>query len=386
MCHGAGPVVIAFAVLGLSWLMLGGGGGVGSRVEQAEATSSPPRPAARHEPAAGKHSVQSPGALVDRVMLVGFDGSGPEADIVSELGNHHYGGVLIGASNWQASKADGKLTDALRASVEGAGLPAPLIAIDQEGGDNRTLSSIGPETSEADIGAAADAGAARDWAEAAGVDLARAGIDLNLAPIADVGSINSPVAGRTFSDDAGVVAAMTAAAVQGCERAGVACAVAHFPGLGAASQDTDEGPATVGLDAATLRRRDLVPFRAAFAADAPAVVVSHGLYAAFDPITPASLSPTITTDMLRDELGFQGVAISDDLDAGALSAGGQPGRSAVSAINAGIDLVQVSDPGDVKRVRLALLEALRSGEISESRMSEAAGRVGTLARSLGAKD
>lgn len=385
MRHGAGSVVIALAVLGLSWLLLGGGGGVGSRLEQAEATAPPLRAANERKPAAKAPAMESPGELVDRVMLVGFDGSGPDADIVSELGSHHYGGVLIGTANWEGSKADEKLTDAIRASVEGARLPAPLIATDQEGGPFRTLADLGPGASEAEVGAGGDIDASQSWAEVGGNELARAGINLNLAPVADIGSIDSPIAGRAFSDDAGVTAVMTEAAVRGCERAGIACAVSHFPGLGAASQDTDQGPATIGLDAGTLRARDLLPFKAAFDAGAPAVVVSHGLYAAFDPVTPASLSPAITTDMLRGELGFDGVAISDDLAAGALSASGQPGRFAVAAINAGIDLVQVGDPADVSRVRRSLLSAVRDGEISQRRLEQAAGRVGTLARSLGAK-
>ena len=381
MRHGAGSLVIALAVLGLSWLLLGGGG---SQPEQAEAGAPPSRVAAKDEPATAA-AVQSPRELVDRVMLVGFDGSGPDADIVSELRGHHYGGVLISASNWEGTRSDAKLTDAIRASVDGDGLPVPLIATDQEGGDFRALPDLGPAEPEADIGAAADPGAAESWAESSGEDLARSGINLNLAPVADVASIDSPIAERAFSDDAGVAAVMTAAAIRGCRRAGIACAVSHFPGIGAASQDTDQGPATVGLDAGTLHGRDLVPFTAAFDAGAPAVVVSLGLYAAYDPATPASLSRTITTGILRRELGFEGVAISDDLAAGALSAGGRPGRSAVAAINAGIDLVQVGDPNDVRRVRLSLLEALRTGEISKARMSEAAGRVGLLSRSLGAK-
>lgn len=381
---GAGPVVIALAVLGLSWLLLGGGGGVGSQLEQAEATAPPPRAATDRREAA-QPPAASPGDLVDRVMLVGFDGSGPDADVVEELHDHHYGGVLIDGGNWSGSASDGKLIDAIRSSVDGAGLPAPLVAADQEGGDYRALPELGPAESEAEIGADGDAAAAERWAESSGEELAHAGIDLNLAPVADIGALDSPIAARAFSGDVGLTAAMTAASVRGCEHAGIACAVSHFPGIGAASQDTDAGPATIGLDARTLRRRDVVPFRAAFAAGAPAVVVSHGLYSAYDPVTPASLSRQITTGMLRGELGFDGVAISDDLAAGAVSATGRPGRSAVAAINAGIDLVQVGDPDDVRRVRLSLLDALRSGEISMGRMIEAAGRVGTLSRQLGAK-
>jgi beta-N-acetylhexosaminidase len=161
-------------------------------------------------------------------------------------------------------------------------------------------------------------------------------------------------------------------------KGGVACAVGHFPGLGAAAQSTDAGPASVGLDPATLASRDLPPFVAAFEAGAPATVVSHGLYTAYDPVTPASLSPEIVSGLLRDELGYEGAAISDDIGAGAISAVTDPGSAAVEALNAGIDLVQVADPADVGDVREALAAALASGELDEARLEEAAARVSRI--------
>ena len=110
----------------------------------------------------------------------------------------------------------------------------------------------------------------------------------------------------------------TAAALRGCRDEGLACAPLHFPGLGAASQDTSRGPATVSLDAASLSSRDLEPFRAAFAEGAPAVVVSLAFYGAYDTITPGALAEPVATGLLRDELGFDGAAITDDLGSGAV--------------------------------------------------------------------
>ena len=127
-------------------------------------------------------------------------------------------------------------------------------------------------------------------------------MDLNLFPVADVATVDSPVAGRAFSDDAATAAEMTAAAVRGCHDAGIACAVLHFPGLGAASQDTDQGPATVSLDERPSRARPGA-VRAAFAERVPAVVLSLAFYAAYDPVTPGAMSSEIATDLLRDQLG-----------------------------------------------------------------------------------
>ena len=293
-----------------------------------------------------------------------------------------FGGVFVGPDNWSGAAEGEKLIDAIReAGAQGDG-PEPLVATVQEGGPYRSLRDLPPDDAAIEIGDRADPKVAKEWGEELGDGLAEVGVELNLGPVADVATLDSPIADRAFSVDPAVTAEMTAAAVRGCKKAAVACAVAHFPGLGAATQDTDVGPATVGLDPTTLRSRDLAPFVAAIDAGAPALVVSHSLYSAFDSVTPASLSPEIATGLLRDELGFEGVAISDDIGAGAIEAASPPADAAVEAVNAGIDLVQVADPRDVEPVRAALLAAAEDGTISEERLQEAAGRVLALKRKL----
>ena len=180
--------------------------------------------------------------------------------------------------------------------------------------------------------------------------MSAAGFDLNLGPLADVATIDSPVADRAYGDDAELVARLTAAALRGCKEGKIACAVSHFPGLGAASDDTAVSPATVGLDAASLASRDLVPFRAALDAGAPAVPLP-AFYAAYDPVTPAALSPAIAGDLLRRELGFKGVAITDDLSSGAVAAGIGAPDAAVRALAAGADMVTISEPGQAAQAR-----------------------------------
>jgi beta-N-acetylhexosaminidase len=192
---------------------------------------------------------------------------------------------------------------------------------------------------------------------------------------------------------------MTAAAILGCNAAEIACAPRHFPGQGAASESTGEGPATVGLDAATLEARDLAPFEAAFGEGAPAVVLSHAFYTAYDPVTPASLSSLVAFELLRERLGFRGVAITDDLGAGAIAAraaaseagGGPRGGTAVTAgaiaaLQAGADMVMISSPDDQAGVADALIEAVGTGEVSEDRLDEAIGRVLVLKQQLGLVD
>ena len=233
----------------------------------------------------------------------------------------------------------------------------------QEGGPYRALADLPPEETQLEIGDSRSAQAAEDWATGTAEALAAAGIDLNLAPLADVATLDSAVSDRAFSDDPAATAELTAASVRGCRAVGVACAVLHFPGLGAASQDTSRGPATVGLDPASLEARDLVPFEAAFAERVPAVVLSLALYTAYDPVTPGALAEPVATGLLRDELGFEGVAITDDLGAGAVRAGQGVDAAAVDALAAGADMVQIGSPTDQAGVRKRILEALESREL-----------------------
>ncbi len=141
-------------------------------------------------------------------------------------------------------------------------------------------------------------------------------------------------------------------------------------------------PATVSLDAGSLEARDLGAFRAAFDAGAPATVLSLAFYTAFDPIVPAALSPEVATDLLRGELGFEGLAISDDLSAGAIAAGLGAPEAAVQAIAAGTDLVMIDDAAQAAQARTAIAEAVKDGGISEQRLDEAATRVLTLKKQL----
>lgn len=305
------------------------------------------------------------------VLAAGADGSGRAAGA---------GAAVIGADAWAAGGPG--LIERLRRSGGAKGSP-PLIVGVQEGGNYRAYPDLPPAQSELQVGLTGDPATARSWsAETAGA-MKRAGFDLNLGPVADVATIDSPIADRAFSDEPELTSAMTAAAVRGCKQSGLACAVKHFPGLGGASDDTAVSPATVSLDTAALEARDLAPFRAAFDAGAPAVVLSLAFYAAYDPITPAALSSIVATEVLRGELGFEGLAISDDLSSGAISAGLGAPEAAVQALAAGTDLVVVSDPGSAQAARAAILQAARDGGLSQARLDEAVARIFELKQRLG---
>ena len=369
MAIAAAAIVLALV------LFTGGDDGESDAEPAATAELSPETSAAIAE--------MTPGELADQVLLLGFEGTDGSAEFIQQVRARQLGGVLVGAQNWIDSATGTALVGAIRAAGRENGRIPPLLTGQQEGGKYRAFADLPPEQTELEIGDAGSVEGAEDWARETAEALRSAGFDLNLFPVADVATLDSPIADRAFSDDPAETAAMTAAAAGGCRQAGLACAALHFPGLGGASEDTDLGPATVGLDAATLEARDLPPFSAAFAEQMPAVVLSLAFYVAYDPVTPAALSEPVATGLLRDQLGFEGVAITDDLGAGAVRSGNSVPKAAVAALAAGADLLRIDAAEDQIGVQAAILAALDDGELSEERLEQAAGRVLELKRSRG---
>lgn len=319
---------------------------------------------------------------VDQLIVTGFSGTDATAAAVGSLEHRRPGGLFVSEANWQSADQGAALLAEIDVAA-GGGIP-PLLVTSQEGGFFRRLSGLPPSEDQLEVGSRGSPAGTERWARGASRRLREVGLHVNLGLLADVAPLQSPVGDRTFGADPQEVAPLVSASLRGCVTARLACGVRHFPGLGGASQDTDEGPATVSLSRGQLDQRDLVAFRAAIDAGAPIVVLSHAFYAPLDPVTPASLSPAVATDLLRGELGFEGVAITDDLEAGAIRAGRTPSRAAVEAVNAGADMVLIEDGGDAaERARMALLDAARSGALPQARLEEAVGRVLRLKASIG---
>ena len=319
----------------------------------------------------------------DQVLLLGFDGADESAGILAEVRQRELGGILVGSQNWADAAQGTALVEAIARAGRSGGGVEPLLVTSQEGGVYRALGDLPPERTQLEIGDGGDPALAEEWAREGAEALRSAGFHLNLFPVADVATLDSPIADRAFSDDAVVAAAMSAAALRGCRAASLACAPAHFPGLGAVSQDPRRGPATVSLDRASLAARDLEAFRAAFSERAPAVVLSLAFYSAYDAVTPAALAEEVATGLLRDDLGFEGLAITDDLGAGAVKAAGSVPDAAVRALAAGSDMVQIGAPADQRGVREAIIRAVRAGELPPDRLASAVARVLELKRALG---
>lgn len=341
------------------------------------------RPAGERVPARMKALIDgmSIEQKVDTVLALGFEGTDAGAPIFQAVRERSVGGIYIDRANAAYPGAVAALAGEVKAASRVAGRTPPLVITAQEGGRHRQFDELPPAERQVDIGDAGSAQSALDWARRTGVALKSAGVDLNLGPLADVATIDSPIADRSFGDDAAVVAEMTAAAVRGCRSAKILCAVGHFPGQGAASEDTASSPATVSLSRTTLDRRDLAPFQVAIEERVPAVVLSHAAYVAYDPVTPASLSRDMTSRLLRDRLGFRGAAITDDLRAAAVTTGRSVSRAAIEALAAGADLLLISGAKrDQDRARKSLIRAVRDGRVPRSRLDVAAARVLELKR------
>ncbi|HTX27770.1 MAG TPA: glycoside hydrolase family 3 N-terminal domain-containing protein [Streptosporangiaceae bacterium] len=318
--------------------------------------------------------------LADAILIPPFPGSSAPRWVLRALG-HGLGGVTLYGQNISAPEQVAALTAALRAAAG----QDPVIAIDEEGGDvTRVAYSDGSSyPGNAALGAVDDVGLTTAVYQAIGGDLAALGANLNLAPCADVlGAEDSPAVGtRSFGADTDLVSRHTAAAVAGLQRAGVAACTKHFPGHGRTGTDTHLAMATIEGSLDDLRRRDLPPFVAAIKAGTTAVMPSHLRVPELTGDLPATLSAAALTGLLRGELGFDGVIVSDALEMRATrDTFGVPG-AAVLAVAAGTDLLCLGrdgDEDDYLAVRTALAAAVRDGTLAGSRLEQAAGRVARL--------
>ncbi|MEV7193405.1 glycoside hydrolase family 3 protein [Streptomyces sp. NPDC093510] len=316
------------------------------------------------------------------VLQPGFDGTTAAPDWLRRRIGEGLASVSLFGRNVQNADQVAALTAQLRAERDDL-----LIAIDEESGDVtrlevRTGSSYPGNHA---LGAVDDTTLTREVAADLGRRLAACGINLNWAPSADVNANpDNPVIGvRSFGSDPELVARHTAAYVEGMQSAGVATSAKHFPGHGDTAIDSHHSVPVIDVDRDVLNSRDLAPFRAAIAAGTRAVMSAHVLAPALDPDNPGTLSRRILTGLLREEFGYDGLIVTDGMDMQAIAGTYGFERGCVLAIAAGADAICTgggpSDEGTVLRLRDAFVAAVRSGELPEERLADAADRVRALA-------
>jgi beta-N-acetylhexosaminidase len=326
-------------------------------------------------------------------VMLAFDGLELPGDVAARLGSAPAAGLsLFRFSNVSSPDQVRALTAAFQAAARaraGAGADPPvLVAADQEGGQ---LTGLGdgttPFAGAMALGAAGDPDLAESVGRAIGMECAALGVNVAYAPVCDLATNprNPAVGIRSFGDDPAQVGTLVAAFVRGLQSAGVAAALKHFPGIGDVAEDSHHGLPALGADAAALAARELVPFRAGIEAGARVVMSAHLAVPRLtgDAALPSTLSALVMTDLLRGELGFDGVSITDALDMRAVPQGPGQVDAVLAALGAGIDLLLTApDPVARERIEAGLRRAASRGLLDETAAKASAGRVASLRRWL----
>ena len=315
--------------------------------------------------------------LVGQRMIYAYDGTRPPAELERRIARGEAAGVILFRHNI-ASRAELRATMArLQAIRRPAGLRAPLLVmIDQEGGVVKRLSGA-PSRSPAQLGRRNSAVLARAEGRATARNLLGVGVNVNLAPVMDVGRPGSfqQRTGRSYSSDPARVARLGSAFVRGLQEGGVAATLKHFPGVGTIARNEDDVAQRVGLSPAALRRLDESPFAAGARAGARLVMTATAIYPRLSS-RPAMLSPRISTGELRSRAGFTGVSITDDLAVVAMRPYGGLARLGRLATQAGNDLLlYCSSFAPAARAADALAADARAGHLSVPAMRESVRRV-----------
>ena len=370
--------------------------------EPAASSAAPsPTAAASPVPSATATATATDGALagwsleekVGQLMMVGVDAQAPKQSSNEAVDTHHVGNIFIAGRTTAGSQATQKVISSFTSKVgPGTTHATPmLVATDQEGGEVQVLSGSG----FSDIPSALDQSAqprdqlvasARTW----GRELADAGVNMNLAPVVDLVDISRPTSnepigrwGREYGHDAATVSSQAGAFAEGMRASKVIPTYKHFPGLGRVKDNTDTSAGVV--DSTTNRLPDAAVgvFANAIAAGAQVIMVSSATYSLIDSSAPAVFSSKIVTDMLRTQMGFSGVVITDDVSAAVQVQEVGAGDRAVRAIRAGCDLVLASaDPTVVADMVKALIATAQSDPAFAARVDESATRVLNLKKSL----
>ncbi len=329
---------------------------------------------------------------IGQLFMVGFDALEANPHITQLIREKRIGGVILFRRNVHTPRQLSALCRQLQEiNAEVSEVPL-LIALDQEGGMVMRI-----EQGVTPIPAAMafqEAGSVDDCERInfiSGDEMRQIGINMLLAPVLDVNNnrLNPVIGVRAYGEDADTVIEYGMAAMRGQRAAGVIVTAKHFPGHGDTAIDTHYAMASVPHDKARLRAVELAPFRAAIAAGVDAIMTAHVAFPAFEiePSLPATLSKAVLTDLLRGEMGYDGVVISDCLEMAAIADGVGVPRAAVATLRAGADVVLISHREEQQRAAIeAVLAAVEQGEIDAARLEQALGRVARLKRGEAVRD
>jgi beta-N-acetylhexosaminidase len=335
--------------------------------------SGPPPSIASRLPLAG---------LAGQRIVAGFEGREPPREVVRMIRHGELAGVILFAENLPSRAAGERLARRLQAIPRPPGLREPLLVmVDQEGGQVKRIDGA-PTDSAVQMGTAG-AAFSRGQGRAAAANLRGAGLNVDLAPVLDVARPGGTIAAteRGFGSTARQVSATAIPFAAGLREGGIAATAKHFPGLGAAAENTDFAAQRIDLSKQTLRAVDEAPYRRFIARGGAMVMLSTAIYPAFSP-QPAAFARAIVSGELRSRLGFRGVSITDALESAAVRDFGGPAKAGLAAATAGTDLLLFTDYRAGARAGGALLRALRAGSLERGAFESSVGRVLRLRHGL----
>jgi beta-N-acetylhexosaminidase len=304
--------------------------------------------------------------LVGQKLVVAMAGTTPDADLLLRIHRGEVGGVILYGRNITSAAALRALTAKLQGAAAAGGQPRLLIATDQEGGSVKRVPWAPPTLSPPQMGALGSASVATAQGRSAGYVLRCGGINGDLAPVADVPTSAASFMyqeGRTWSFDATRTASLSAAFASGLGAGGDIPAMKHFPGIGLATLNTDSHVVTITAPASALAP-GLQPYRQAIINGIPLIMLSNATYTAYDGLNAAGWSPAISVDLLRTELGFQGVTITDSLSGTAAARGVSATSLAIKSAQAGTDMVLLTgSEASTASSYAGLLQAAQDGTV-----------------------
>lgn len=320
---------------------------------------------------------------IAQLLLVAFQGTAMSNDVRMIAGTWRVGGFVFYGPNIESVEQTSRLTTAIRRAA-GDDWQVPLFAVDQEGGTVVRLHGNEPIPSAAAIGAAASTELARRAGFTIAARLREAGFTVNLAPVLDINAgPNDSLDRRRFSSDPEQVASLASAFIAGHRDAGIVAVAKHFPGHGESGDDAHATLPRNAASATTLWQRDLLPFRRVIADGAEAILTAHIRVPALDGNVPASLSTRVITNLLRGDLGFDGVVISDEIRMKALTTSTSPAEAAIESLRAGADMILVASlPQERREIFDALVTAHQSGRLPRERIHSALRRILRLKRRI----
>jgi beta-N-acetylhexosaminidase len=314
-----------------------------------------------------------------QLFMIGMPGPHMDKETDVLIRESHIGGIILFSRNIEDPLQLAALCRDLQASASRTDSPL-FLAVDQEGGRVARLKEpFRSFPGNAAIGVDEEpVKKAIEFATVTSKEMKVVGLNMNLAPVVDVqrGEIEKHLAGRSFGEDPEVVAFLGRTVVKHLQKNGIMAVAKHFPGLGRADVDPHFHLPKIDIDLEELERTNLPPFAAAIKEGVSGIMTSHAIYPVLDPEQPATLSPRVLTELLRERMGFRGLTITDDLEMGAIATGWGVAEGALKSFQAGADILLIcKDQSHIRESLDFMREAYSKGRISTKRLARSLDRI-----------